>query len=208
MVADLEEFCSEPGFLRGLPPAWPMADSVLPVPVDPKLYAGSARHYRRGRAGYSPELPSMLSSRLGLDGSGTLVDEGCGPGVLTVPLAPLFEQAFGLDPDPGMLSEARQYARDAGVVNARFIEAPAEDTASVLAGPFRVAAFGQSFHWTNRQRVAEMIFDLLEPGGALVLVHHTLPSHGRAPVPEIAVGSVLPHHTELTRQSPSRRSPP
>jgi SAM-dependent methyltransferase len=165
---------------------------VLPVPADPVLYAGSARYYRRGRAGYSSELPSLLADRLGLDGSGRLVDEGCGPGILTVPLAPLFGEAFGLDPDPAMLSEARRYAGEAGVSNARFIEAAAEDTTSVLAGPFRAVTFGQSFHWTDRQRVAEMVFDLLEPGGALVLVHHTLPADGRAPVPEVAAGSTQP----------------
>jgi SAM-dependent methyltransferase len=165
---------------------------VLPVAADPALYAGSARYYRRGRAGYSAELPSVLADRLGLDGSGRFADEGCGPGVLTVPLAPLFTEAFGLDPDPGMLSQARQYADEARVSNVRFIEARAEDTASVLAGPFRVIGFAQSFHWTDRQRVAEMVFDLLQPGGALVLVHHTLPSNGRAPIPEIAAGSTAP----------------
>jgi len=28
--------------------------------------------------------------------------------------------------------------------------------------------FGQSFHWTNEQRVAETVYDMLEPGGAAV----------------------------------------
>jgi SAM-dependent methyltransferase len=162
------------------------------VTSDSTLYAGSARYYRRGRADYSPELPSMLAGQLDLDGSGRFVDEGCGPGLLTIPLAPLFAEVFGLDPDLAMLAEAQRYADEAGASNVRFLEARAEDTASVLTGPIRLIGFAQSFHWTDRERVAEMAFDLLEPGGALILVHHTLPAHGGAPIPEIAAGSTAP----------------
>ncbi len=41
--------------------------------------------------------------------------------------------------------------------------------------PLRVVTFGQSFHWTDRERTAELVYDGLEPGGAIVLV---------APAPE------------------------
>jgi cyclopropane fatty-acyl-phospholipid synthase-like methyltransferase len=40
----------------------------------------------------------LLAEDLGLDGSGRLLDVGCGPGVLAVRLAHLFEDAVGLDP--------------------------------------------------------------------------------------------------------------
>jgi hypothetical protein len=36
--------------------------------------------------------------------------------------------------------------------------------------------FGQSFHWTDEQQVAEVVYDMLEPGGA---VHGTLQSRNR-----------------------------
>jgi SAM-dependent methyltransferase len=74
-------------------------------PYDPTIYEGAAAHYRRGRPPYSPELEAVLTEELGLDGSGRLLDGGCGPGVLTVRLAHLFEEAVGLDPDTAMLAE-------------------------------------------------------------------------------------------------------
>jgi 2-polyprenyl-3-methyl-5-hydroxy-6-metoxy-1,4-benzoquinol methylase len=46
-----------------------------------------------------------MRTELGLDGTGTLVDVGCGPGVLAVQLAPLFEVVIGIDPGPAMLAE-------------------------------------------------------------------------------------------------------
>ena len=59
----------------------------------------NAAHYLKGRPAYSPQLEDVLSTELGLDGSGRLLDCGCGPGVLTVRLAPLFQETVGLDPD-------------------------------------------------------------------------------------------------------------
>ena len=59
------------------------------MPYDPTIYLGAAAHYRSGRPGYSPELEGFFARTLGLDGTGRLLDGGCGPGILTVRLAPL-----------------------------------------------------------------------------------------------------------------------
>ena len=72
----------------------------------PALYAGSARYYAIGRVGYPPALAKAVAEQLGLDGSGRLLDVGCGPGSLTLLLAPWFEQATGVDADRDMLAEA------------------------------------------------------------------------------------------------------
>src|SRR5689334_8056884 len=67
------------------------------VPYDPTIYQGAAVHYRPGRPPYSPRLEDVLTQELGLDGTGRLLDGGCGPGVLTVRLADLFDEVIGLD---------------------------------------------------------------------------------------------------------------
>jgi hypothetical protein len=51
---------------------------------DPTIYQGAAAHYGRGRPAYSPQLEAVLSEELDLDGTGRLLDAGCGPGILTV----------------------------------------------------------------------------------------------------------------------------
>ena len=68
---------------------------------DPSLYAGSAAYYVRGRVAYPQELVDCLVRELALDGAGRLLDVGCGPGSLTLLLAPWFENATGLDADAG-----------------------------------------------------------------------------------------------------------
>lgn len=131
---------------------------------DPTIYAGAAAHYRPGRPPYSPELESVLAQELELDGSGRLLDGGCGPGILTVRLAHLFEDVTGLDPDPAMLAEGRRAAEARGIENIRWVQARAEDLPEAAPGPYRLVTFGQSFHWTDEARVAEAVYDLLEPG--------------------------------------------
>jgi SAM-dependent methyltransferase len=159
------------------------------VQYDPTIFAGAAAHYRYGRPRYSPQLEAVLAEELLLDGSGRLLDGGCGPGILTVRLAHLFEEAVGLDPDPDMLAEGRRAAEQEGITNIRWVQALAEDLPGAAPGPYRLVTFGQSFHWTNEARVAEALYDMLEPGGALALIVHTVegrpepPSPGPPPIP-------------------------
>jgi len=134
---------------------------------DETLYLGSAPYYVRGRPPYAPGLADALRRVLELDGQGRLLDVGCGPGVVTLPLAHLFAEVVGLDPDPGMLAEGARRVAAAGVGNIDWVRARAEDLPAGL-GKFHVVTFAQSFHWMDRDRVAATVFELLEPGGALV----------------------------------------
>ena len=174
---------------------------------DPTIYEGSAAHYRRGRPPYSPQLEAVLTEELGLDGSGRLLDGGCGPGILTVRLACLFEDVVGLDPDPAMLAEGRRAADELEVANIRWVQARAEDLPAAAPGPYRLATFGQSLHWTDEVRVVETVYDLLEPGGALAMVVHTVegrpvpPSPGPPPIPHAEVEALV-----ATYLGPRRRA--
>jgi SAM-dependent methyltransferase len=172
---------------------------------DPTLYLGTAGHYARGRPPYSRALAATLAAEAGLDGSGRLLDVGCGPGVLTVELAGLFEAAIGLDPDAEMLAEGARRAGAAGARGVRWVRAVAEDIPALGLGPLRMATFGQSFHWVDRERVAEALYDLLEPGGTLALVVHR---HQDRPVPEGPGPPLIPHeaiHALIIRYLGTRR---
>ena len=160
------------------------------MPYDPTIYLGSAAHYRYGRPAYSPELEAVLTQQARLDGNGRLLDVGCGPGVLTVRLAHLFAQAVGLDPDAAMLAEGRRAAEENRVRNIRWVQGLAEDLPAVAPGPYRLVTFGQSFWWTDQRQVAEAVYDMLEPGGALALIVHTVTGRPRPPDPGVPA---IPH---------------
>ncbi|MGI0151887.1 MAG: class I SAM-dependent methyltransferase [Thermoplasmata archaeon] len=167
------------------------------MPYDPTIYAGSARHYRPGRPPYSPDLEETLTAAAGLDGRGRLLDVGCGPGLLAVRLASLFEAVVALEPDADMLEEAGRFAAETGVDNVALVRGLAEELPGAAPGPFRLVTFGQSFHWTDERRVAEAVFDMLEPGGAMAMVAPTVegrpkpPNPGYPPVPHDALRALV-----------------
>jgi SAM-dependent methyltransferase len=174
---------------------------------DSKIYEGAAAHYWRGRPAYSPQLEAVLAAELGLDGSGRLLDCGCGPGVLTVRLAHLFEETIGLDPDRAMLAEGRRVAEARGIADIRWVRALAEDLPGAAPGPYRLVTFGQSFHWTEEAGVAEAVYDMLEPCGALALIVHTVvgrpapPSPGPPPIPHAEIEALVEKYLGSTRRA-------
>jgi SAM-dependent methyltransferase len=136
---------------------------------DESLFAGAANYYERGRLPYAPDLVGVFARNLGLDGRGRLLDVGCGPGTVTLRLAPLFDAAVGLDPDPEMLARASRAAAAQGAGNVTWVRERAEALPARL-GSFRTVMFAASFHWMDRPRVAAAVATMLDPGGSVVQV--------------------------------------
>lgn len=139
---------------------------------DETLYRGSATHYSLGRMPYPAGVADVIGSELGLDGTGRLLDVGCGPGALTLLLAPMFESAVGIDADRAMIAEAVRRAAGSTIADVEWRQLRAEDLPPDL-GPFRVATFAQSFHWMDQLVVAHRVRRMLVDGGAWVHVHAT-----------------------------------
>jgi SAM-dependent methyltransferase len=167
------------------------------VPYDPDKYRGTARYYVASRPAYSRALVATLTAEVRLDGNGRLLDVGCGPGVLALQLADYFTYVVGVDPDADMLAEASRCADEADVRNVRWVRGLAEELPQLDLGLdqglFRLVTFGQSFHWTDQEPVAEAVYDLLEPGGAMVLIWHRY-DESRIPPPDVGPGyPLIPH---------------
>jgi SAM-dependent methyltransferase len=158
---------------------------------DSGVFREASAYYLAGRPPYSRELLPTLRRELNLDGRGLLIDVGCGPGILALELAPAFRTTWAVDPEPGMLAEARRNALSVGRDGVRWVQGTAEDLASMGTGPCRLVTFGQSYHWTVGVPVLDEVHELLEEGGAVALIGHS--ATGR---PEPATGPDFPRIPE------------
>jgi SAM-dependent methyltransferase len=109
---------------------------------------------------------------------------GCGPGSLTLLLAPHVADSIGVDADADMLAEAPRLG--ASLPNVRWVHLRAEELPSDLPA-VDVVTFAQSFHWMDRPRVAAVVRRMLRPRGAVVHVgattHEGVDPDGDLPFP-------------------------
>lgn len=103
-----------------------------------------------------------------LDGTGNLLDVGCGTGLLSLPIAEKFECVTGIDPDAEMIEEADRQAELLGIENARFQVAGGEEIRPGM-GTFRLVLFGSSLHWMDIGDVLARTRAVLTPGGGIAI---------------------------------------
>ncbi len=85
-----------------------------------------------------------------------------------------------------MLIEARA-ATPSWAASVSWVQGRAEDIPALNLGRFQAVTLAQSFHWTNKDAVAEIVYDCLEPGGSMLLIHHEAPSLGPADPSSIGI---------------------
>lgn len=102
----------------------------------------AAPYYDRYRPGYPPELIAQVAESVGLDRRSRVLDLGCGPGSLAIPLAAHAGEVVAVDVEPAMIAEVLQIAP----ANACVVEARAEEVDDSW-GEFDLVTAGRAFHW-------------------------------------------------------------
>jgi ubiquinone/menaquinone biosynthesis C-methylase UbiE len=129
-------------------------------------------HYRRS---YPAEFVAHLQG-FGRGGGGRLLDLGCGTGTLLFQLAPSFEQAVGIDPEPDMLREAKRAAREQGIRNVEWIRASSAELRELepLLGRFDLVTIGTAFHFMEPHATLSEL-QRIAGGGVVAVAYNGTP---------------------------------
>jgi ubiquinone/menaquinone biosynthesis C-methylase UbiE len=175
--------------------------------------------------GYAKLTQSMSGDRpkraelIGVRPDDELLDIACGPGSLTLELAPHVAKATGLDITPAMLEQARAAQTQKGIANVDWVEANGESL-PFPDGAFSLVTCSAAFHHFDQPAaILSEMARVCQPGGRIVVSDVTPeavkasaydrmekmrdPSHGHAhPVTELAaMGERLGLHEPRTQTS-------
>ena len=112
----------------------------------------AAPYYARYRPAYPDELIAALVDAAGVDRESRVLDLGCGPGTVAIPLASHAAEVVAVDVEPAMIAEIR----DAAPPNVTVLQARAEDV-DTSWGEFRLATAGRAFHWFDAPVVLDRL---------------------------------------------------
>lgn len=144
----------------------------LVAPYDPNRFTSAIPHYINGRPAYAERLIAKLAREAGLDERSRLLDLGCGPGSLTLPLSRYGGTTIGIDADPCMIAAARRAAEIAGLD----IEWRVGSSFNLDAGlaPLNLVTIARAFHRMDRVATLQRLDELIAPAGAIALVNTDL----------------------------------
>lgn len=100
---------------------------------------------------------------------GTLLDLGCGHGLIARALAPHFSRVVGLDPSAGMVAQAQRLTPPELASKVEFKQGSAEDLRPFFARDASVhcAVAGQAAHWFDYARAWPELARVVRSGGTL-----------------------------------------
>jgi ubiquinone/menaquinone biosynthesis C-methylase UbiE len=154
---------------------------------EPHLFRSTVPYYARYRLGYPDLLIQRVIERAGLQWGDTVLDLGCGPGLLAIPFAKAQMRVRAIDPEPEMLAAAKEAAQKAMAV-VDFRQGSSFDLQE-SAGRFKLVAMGRSFHWMDREKTLAILDQIVVPDGAVAIFtdHHpdTVENRWREAVREV-----------------------
>jgi SAM-dependent methyltransferase len=140
-----------------------------------QMYSGVADLYHEFR----PKYPECLideaigkSKLLASNPKARILEIGCGPGTLTLPLVRRGYNVVAIDPGSGMIPKARQVCQ--GYSNVEFHQDSLKDYIQKAKAPFEAIIAASSLHWAladdDKNRMIEQMASLLKDGGNLILL--------------------------------------
>jgi ubiquinone/menaquinone biosynthesis C-methylase UbiE len=135
---------------------------------------------------------SVIVRRAGLQPGMRVLDVGCGPGRLTVPIAEQVGprgEVVAIDVQPGMLNRVQAKARAAHLTNVRVFQAAVGEGRLGSLGADRAVMVTVLGEIPDRQAALRAVFAALKPGGLLSVTEVIFDPHfqGRAAVRRLAM---------------------
>ncbi|KAH7319896.1 S-adenosyl-L-methionine-dependent methyltransferase [Stachybotrys elegans] len=125
----------------------------------------SAAGYAVARPSYPASLfKTVLSYHNARSPTGTLLDLGCGHGLISRELSPHFAKVYATDPSANMVKQTAESTKDPKII---VRQSSAEDLSWLPDNSVDMVVAGQSAHWFDYARVWPELSRVVKPGGSM-----------------------------------------
>jgi len=135
----------------------------------PDAFEGTAVYYSRFRIPYPLVLIEDLINRTSPPQQSTLLDIACGPGRVTIPLAPYFSKVLANDIEPEMVAAGKSEAEKNGISNIVWITGTAEEL-KMESNSIDLITISEAFHRLDQSLILDLAHSWLKPGGHIALI--------------------------------------
>lgn len=130
-------------------------------------FASTVEFYSRYREPYPQPFFEKVAENLNLRGSESLLDIGCGPGLLAIGFAPFVRRCTGLDPEAALITAATAAAAEAGIalslIHGRIEEFPTAKTYDIIT-------IGRALHWLERETALPVLERIVTPDSGRIVI--------------------------------------
>lgn len=145
------------------------------------LFKGSAGYYSKYRPMYPSSLIRFLIKTFSLNGEQNLLDLGCGTGQLTIRFSDWCHRIVGIDVEPEMIEEAARLHQEVRMGEIQWFNGTLEQYNLENHQHFSLVTIAKAFHWMDRPKVLEELFDMISPGGGVAIIDHYDPDQTLKP---------------------------
>ena len=129
-------------------------------------FASTVEFYARYREPYPAKFFTQIAERLGLKGNESLLDIGCGPGLLAIGFAPFVKHGTGIDPELAMIAAARAAAAEVGAA-LTLMHGRIEQFS--VARVFDLVTIGRALHWLDRDAALPVLERIVSVSGRILI---------------------------------------
>ncbi|MGE7673234.1 class I SAM-dependent methyltransferase [Lysinibacillus sp. NPDC094403] len=141
-----------------------------------ELFKGTAWYYSRYRPLYPASLIRYLIDKFSLNGTGQMLDLGCGTGQLAFRFADWFEGIVGIDTEPEMIQEAIRLGKEFRVDNLEWFNGELDTYKIKFEGNFRFVTIAKAFHWMDREMILDTLYGMISYGGGIAIIDNYSPN--------------------------------
>ncbi|GGF23755.1 methyltransferase [Halobacillus andaensis] len=136
----------------------------------PDLFKGTATYYSKYRPKYPSSLIRFLVQHFSLNGEQRVLDLGCGPGSVSFRLADWCHQIVGIDTDREMIAEAKYLHHLLRIGDIEWFHGDLDRYVKTHSKSFHLVTIAKAFHWMDRERTIETLYEMVEPGGGVAII--------------------------------------